>query len=913
MYRWLLRLLPRHRRATFGAEMERDFSASVTAARTRSGRLGLVRAWLREIVGLVRFALRERLLAVTADMPSDLRQGLRVMRRSPWFTLTAACVLSLGIGVNTALFSVINALFFAPLRVADPSNLFYIYSKNEAGQVMATVDPSWFEVLAARSAPLAELTTHWRVRHRVTTDGLTEQVYGEYVDDNYFDVLGVGVERGRALRRGDNATTTSDVPVVVSHDYWARRMNGRRDIIGLPIRIGEVQATIAGVAPPGFSGLTDPWTPSEYWVPGLKMAHATLGRPSQYTRYSGGPIGRLRPGVSHTQFQAFFDALVPEWRAERLDRARTMTKTPADFERVRRSILAGSWPLYRAEDVRLPFNPVGRVIPLGLLVGMVAVVVLVLIIAAINIAGMLLARGVTRTGEVAVRRALGADAGRLTRQMVTESLLLSLSAAGLGFAIAEGLVQVFRSVTPNVLAVTVTLDWRVLGFAIATCLGTGLIVGLAPALQARRVNVLEALGNGATSARVIRAHVRQWILVPQISVTMVLLLVAGVHTRNLLQIERTHPGYTIDGTTVMTVGRWEPRSRGRSTAEEQERAATRSRQFMREVLARVEAVPQVTRAALASTLTVAPTSFGVESVVTYQDYVGNAAPRGAAIRTQVSDGYFDVMGMQVRAGRLFDDRDGVYEQFGTRVAIVSERLARAVWPAGNAVGQTFTLVGDAPGTKVEWFDVVGVVSDVEAVLSDREHQPRVYFPLKQQWFADAPHLLVRGQGERDVLIQDVKAAVVGADPYAEVAQVRTLEQVVAEVLYPRRLAAGLLIAAGLIGLLLSALGLYGVISYSVEQRRRELGIRATLGADQRDIVFLVLREGGRLAAVGTLVGLVAAVIVLHLTASLLPQVPTWDWVSAVAVPALLALVVTAACLIPARRAARVDPSAELRA
>lgn len=879
---------------------------------TRTTTIGRPRATLHLIADIVS-VWRWPLGRWARDLTADMKQGLRLMRRGPAFTVTAAIVLSLGIGVNTALFSVINSLFFAELPVESPDELFYLYTKNEAGQVMASLDPEGAEFFAKRGSDLAEFTHHWRIQKRVTADDLTELAYGETVDTNYFQLLGVQAVLGRILDATDGDQSAPGLAVVISHDFWTRRFAADPAVLGKTIRLNAVVGTVVGVTPPGFKGVSDPWTPSQWWASGAKVMAADLGYPYRYPRYTAGPIGRLKPGVSFGQYEALLATVVPEWRQFHLDRARTYAKTPEAFERSRRRIEATSYPIYRATETRMPFGPEDRLIPTGLLAGMVAVVALVLLIAAANIAGLLMARGVARTGEVAVRRALGAGVARLSRQLMTESVVLAMAGGALGLFVAYTLVGLFSAYTPSRFAIGVSVDWRVLLFAVAVCIGAGILVGLAPALQAARVNVLEALSNGVAGTRRVRTRMRHWIVIPQIALTMVLLLVAAVHARTLLQVERADPGYRTDGLVVMNIGRWEPENRGRAfTAAEQEEAARKVRMFNREVLARVGQLPQVTSVALAGALPVTQRS-SLESVVTYEDYAANAAPRGSAELTQVSDGYFDVLGMRLRAGRMFDDRDSVYEQFGPRVAIVSERLARNVWPAGNAVGQQFAMLSDNPNQKIEWLEVVGIVNDVDPVLSEGDHQPRVYVPTKQQWRGWAPFLVVRGGGSQDQLIRDVKSAVMGADAFAEVSQVRTMEQVVAEILYPRRLAAAMLVAGALIGLVLSCIGLYGVVSYSVAQRVREIGIRATLGAERGDIVKLVLTEGVRVAGIGTTIGFVVAMFVLRLTSGLLPQLPSADVVSFVVVPLILAAMVVLACLVPAWRAARVDPASVLRA
>jgi predicted permease len=467
---------------------------------TRATTMGRTRASLRFFVDV--FSVwRWPLGRWARDLSADMKQGLRLMRRGPAFTVAAAIVLSLGIGVNTALFSVINSLFFSELPVKAPDELFYLYTRNEAGQVMAIVQPSFLTELDERGTALADLTTHWRIPLRLTANSLTETEYGEWVDTNYFDFLGVGAAIGRTLQAGDADQAAPGFAVVISHDFWTRRFENDPAAIGQTVRLDAAFGTIVGVAEPGFKGLTDPWTPTQWWASGIKANVAREGQPYPFRRYIGGPVGRLKPGVSFEQYQAFLTTLVSEWKQQRLERLRTQIQSPADFERFRRSTAATSFPMHRATETRMPFNPEGRIIPTGLLAGMVAVVALVLLIATANIAGLLMARGVARTGEVAVRRALGAGVARLSRQLMTESVVLAMAGGAVGLFVAYTLVGLFRAYTPSRFAVDVNLDWRVLVFAVAACIGAGVLVGLAPALQAARVNVLEALSNGVVGTR----------------------------------------------------------------------------------------------------------------------------------------------------------------------------------------------------------------------------------------------------------------------------------------------------------------------------------------------------------------------------------------------------------------------------
>lgn len=836
-------------------------------------------------------------------LAQDVRFGLRLMRRSPAFTATAILVLSLGIGVNTALFSIVNALFFKPLVVERPEELFYLCDVNSNGRTWCVGTGQVLEALRAAGADdLAVFTAHWARPGRLSADDETDVVHGEWVETNYFDVLGVPPALGRGFRPDEDGLTNTEHPMVIGHDLWHRRFGGDASVLGRRVRVDATHFTIVGVMPVGFTGLTDPFRPAQFWV---SNQYNSNGR-----RFGMGPVGRVKPGVTVAQVRAFVESRTPaikdaQWRLLR----------PETRERFREVHERRRFPVVAATETRMPFEPDVELIPRSLLVGLTTVVGLVLLIATTNIAGLLMARGVTRTGEVAVRRALGAAGGRLARQLVTESALLAIFAGGVALVVAQNLLWLFAAVTPSRFALDVGLDWRVLLFALTVCLGAGVLVGLAPGLQAVKVNVLEALGAGIVGARQARGRLKHWIVVPQVGLSLVLLLVAGVHVRSLIQIEGTDLGYTLDDGLVVTIGRWEPyptfgvgRTREESLAA-QEREAAAVRQFTRNVLSRASAIPTVTQLGLASSLPIRSWNGELPPVMSRDASLSGSGAAAGAARVMVSPGYFDAMGIRVIRGRIFDDRDALY---GERVALVSESLARRLWPNGDAIGKSLSVVPTEPNQAPEWHEVIGVVGDVNPVLNDARAQPTMYVSVLQHWRGNASHLVVRGVGDRSELVRQVKQAVVGADTFAEVTSVRTLEQAAGELLYPRRIAAGTLAGAGLVGLALASVGLYGVVSFSVSQRLRELGIRTTLGAGRRDIMLLVLKEGAMVAVIGCAIGFTLAVTALRFTVGLIPGLPLVDGVAFVVVPAILALVVLAACYLPARRAARVSPIEVLR-
>ena len=836
---------------------------------------------------------------------SDVRYAVRRMRRSPGFTAVAVVVLALGIGVNTALFSIVNALFFKPLPVRAPEELVYLYATDPSGQVSAFLLPEELDFFREQAADLVEFTSHLYGGTALSADDERERVSGEFVSGSYFDVLGVKAVLGRTLGPRDDDPANPEAAVVIGHDLWTRRFRADPNIIGKLVQLQRRPFTIVGVMEPGFRGLSDFWTPSEYWATPQQVF------PGRSVR-EGVPIVRLKAGVTFEQFRSFVDAKTPQLQQMRLD-----GMSPAARSKYGDRIRGRLYPVFRARDVQMPFHPTSQVIPKNVLVALTFVVALVLVIASANIAGLLLARGVTRTAEIAVRRALGASGMRLTRQLLTETVLLSFAGGMFGCLVATTVLGLFGAYTPATFALDVPMDMRVLGFAVVVCIATGMLVGTAPALQAAKVTVLEALGSGIAAARGTRRRLRQWVVIPQVGLSLVLLTVAGIHLRSLAAVELKDLGYRTDEVVVLNVWREEPppdlpRER-RWTPEEQrayaEDRARRERLFIDRMLDGVQRLPNAAASAMTQSLPASADLPPSNSVMTYDAFLSGASVSNSALRTVVSDGYFDVMRIAVLAGRPFDQRDAL---LGRKVAIVSESLGTRLWTDRQAVGRQLAFVG-AGSVRPEWLEVIGVVNEVEPILGDSGSAPRVNVPVRQEWQADTPYLVVRGRGDRAALVGEVKKAVTSSDSNAEIWRAQTLQQVVADILYPRRTAAAVLTAAGLIGLSLACIGLYGVVSYSVAQRLREIGIRATLGAGRRDLVLLLLKDGATVTVVGCLVGLVLAILAQRLTANMLPGLPAMDLFSFLMVPLALGFVVLLACYLPARRAASTDPWIILRA
>jgi predicted permease len=436
------------------------------------------------------------------------------------------------------------------------------------------------------------------------------------------------------------------------------------------------------------------------------------------------------------------------------------------------------------------------------------------------------------------------------------------------------------------------------------------MVGAGPALQASRVDVLSTLGGGAQAVtRRTRLRFRYGIVVPQVALSLVLLLVAGVYLKDLLRIERTDLGFSKHGSLVVQF--WlkglppgmAPTTDQRLIAE---RHAERTRNFYRNVTQRFATMPELAGAALSTSL---PTNYGSWRAFTVLTQDGQHGQKRASDRAFVSPGYFDVMGMRVLSGRAFDERDTMTSP---KVAIVSAKLAQLLWSDGNAVGR-FLAFDNSAQERTQWLEIVGVVNDVAPVLQDLGDNPFIYLPLAQQWRMDAWLVLARPGSNQTAAIDAIRTAIEGADLGASVTRVRTMEQAVGEILYPRRLAAAILTACSVVGLILACIGLYGVVAYSMAQRLREIGIRAALGARRADIVRLVLGEALVVLTAGSVIGFVLARLAMPAVSNLVIPVPGPDALMLAGVPVLLAGVVLTACVLPARRASRVDPVDVLRA
>jgi putative ABC transport system permease protein len=832
-------------------------------------------------------------------MWTDVRYSLRVLGKSRGFTALAVAVLAVGIGINTALFSIAYAVFFRPLPVHAPEELVYLYWIGGTFRDPRPALPGYrdFEYFRDHPDAFSAMTAHWSWNTSMQAGDAAENVSGEVVFANYFDILGVKPILGRTFQAADDDVTNTETSVVISHALWAKQFQGRPDVVGTRVRLSDQttrDATIIGVMPAGFSGVSDPWTPSQCWITFAQR----FG--DHYRRLALAPIARLKPGVSLRQAQAIVAA-----------QGQQMNEARSGREKDRYLVFA-------ANGVRMPFWPSNSIAPRRLTVAMSVVVGIVLIVTVANIAGLLLARGVTRSGELAVRLVLGATGRRIARQLLTEGLLLTVVAGVSGLLIAQWLIDLFRLYTPGRFAVSVWLDVHSWIFTAALSVVLGVLIGLAPAVQSATLNLLSALpGLGGGQRRNVRGRLRYGVVIPQIALSLVLLLIAAMHVRALLAIERIDLGYDTHDRAVLNAGLRPLPGDDMFRGQQEEKHAQRARAFFRQLWPRVQAVTGPAGVTIASRLPVEHPAQGKSNYValSHEAFLPGQTTAPGTETIAVSPNYFAVLGMSLYRGRDFDERD---TERTPKTAIVSESIARQLWPGRDPLGQSVAAVSayGGPQRRIEWLDVVGVVNDVTPILQEHGTTPYVYLPMAQQWSPPAYVVIARvgdNAGSAATTVSQLKAAVSGADTFATVHRVRSLDQIAAEILYPRRLAASILGASAVIALLLASVGLYGVVSYSVAQRVHEIGVRAALGADRADILRLIIREGLKVGVLAAGVGLALSYTAVRLTSNLFVAMPRMDPVTLIAVPLVLLATVLLASYIPARRAATVDPMEALRA
>lgn len=823
----------------------------------------------------------------------DVAYSLRLIGKHPAPSAIAAISLAIGIGLNTALFALVDATLLRRLPVDRAEQLVDVYIDNTNGFAWNGSSYPDYVDLRRGARVLTDLAGHAPAMAAVTVGEQSRLLPGEAVTGNYFTMLGVRVARGRALLPDDDRPGAERV-VVISSGLWSDAFGSDPRAIGRSLRIGGQPHTIVGVAPAGFAGMNAPVLTPAFWIP---LAWVDDVRPivMESNAPSSGSTRLERRGFRWMMLKG------------RLREGATTAAASADLNGVMEALeteFPGSNRGFRATVVPTGDVSTHPLIEGYLRAGAVSLLVLiglVLLIVCANVAGLLLARASARRREMGLRLAVGASRSRLLRQLLVESLVLSLLGVSAGVALAWGLLEALGAIRAPLLipvALDLGLNGRVLALAVVVAVGAGVAAGLMPAWAGTRSSVLgEMVGHRAVwSVGGRRWSLRQSLVTLQIAVSLVLLVVAGLLARNLLVASGSDPGFPAGEVASVTAGL------GLVGYDEDEAA-----RFLERARERVRALPGVQAVARASR---SPLSVNFTRVgIVPTDRQTPEPPSFPVEAVAVGAAYFDALRVPLLEGRLFDD--AVDTSTSPPVAIVNETLARRLWPDGRAVGRRLRFRGDGDGSGIE---IVGVVGDYKVRFIQEPPTPYLHLAATQRsWNVSASVLLARTDGDANALAATIQRELRGIDPDVVFWEGLTLGDNVAFQLLPAQLLATMLGTAGLVAVWLAAIGLYGVIAFAVVQRTREIGIRMALGANRGDVLRLVGRQGAVLVGLGGAVGLVLAFVAAHATAGVLFGIDATDrlaWAGAIAV---LVAVGALAHAVPLRRAVRVAPSVALRA
>ena len=827
------------------------------------------------------------------SLRQDAAYALRLIRKHPALSAIAATSLAIGIGLNTALFALVDATLLRRLPVDRPEQLVDVYVDNENGFAWSGSSYPDYLDLRRGTRVLADLVGHAPAMAAVTVGDRSRLLLGEAVTGNYFPMLGVRAAQGRALLPDDDRPGAARV-VVISSALWSDAFGSDPRVVGRSLRIGGRPHAIVGVAPAGFAGMNAPVLTPSFWMP---MAWIDDVRP--VVMESNAPS----PGSTRLERRGFRWMLLKG----RLREGATAAAAAADLNSVMQA-LETEYPRsnrgYGATVVPTSDVSAHPLIEGYLRAGAVSLLVLiglVLLIVCANVAGLLLARASARRREMGLRLAVGASRSRLLRQLLVESLTLSLLGVAAGVALAWGCLQALGAIRAPLL-IPVVLDLgmngRVLGLAVVVAVGAGVAAGLAPAWVSSRSSVLgELVGQGTVwSVGGRRWSLRQSLVTFQIAVSLVLLVVAGLLARNLLVASRSEPGFPAEAIAAVTVGLGLVGYGDDEAARFLERARERVR-----ALPGVQAVARASRAPLSVNWTRVP--------VAPADRQGQEPSALTVEAVAVGAGYFDALRVPLLEGRSFDDV--IDTSASPQVGIVNEALASRLWPDGQAVGRRLRLAGDGDGSGIE---IVGVVGDYRVRFIQEPPTPYLHLAATQRsWNVSAPVLLARTDGDPGALAAAIQRELRGLDADVVFWEGLTLEDHVATQLLPAQLLAAMLGTAGLAAVGLAAIGLYGVIAFAVVQRTREIGIRVALGATRGDVLRLVVRQSALLFALGGAIGATLAFVAARGTAGVLFGIDATDKLAWGGAIVLLVAVVALAHAVPARRAVRVVPSVALRA
>ncbi len=872
---WILsRFLPESERDAFLGDLEESFRVEILPVRGA----GAARRWywtqtlraplLSRAVGQ-RAAPSPQGDGLMFNTLQDLRFAFRMLARKPGFTALALLTLALGIGATTAIFSAVYPIIVEPLPYPHADRVHMVYEREKKDGATSYLGYATFVDLARDSKSFEKMAAMGQGSVTLTGGDQPQLLESQHVSPTYFDVLGMHAALGRTFRAEDDVRNTPRV-VILGNALWRGRFGGDSAIVGKTITLDALQYIVVGVMPSSFENVLAPnaqlWTPLRYEV--------TLPwgcRDCRHLRV----IGRLKSDVGVAQASREIDVIFQ----------RIVHDFPDKYSS------SGLVMPALQDDLTKGVRPV--------LFAVLGAVVLVLLIACANVTNLLLARATQRQGELSIRAALGAERGRVVRQLLTESLLLATIGGALGVVVAVAGVKTLVALSPAGLPrlASIHVNGPVLVFALAIVTVIGVVFGLVPAFHATRANLHQGVKQGTRrtggSSRLTRAS----LVISEVALAIVLLVGSGLLLRSTARVFAVQPGFDPAGVLTMQI-----QAGGTHLFND-----TLVRAFYDRALENVRGVPGVESAALTNQLPMSGDYDGQGAHIQAHP-AANAADDPGPFRYGVSPGYVEAMHIPVVRGRSITAADKAGQPF---VALVNESFAKKYWPSEDALGQRISLQDPVKGP---WLEVVGIVGDVRQLSLSSTKIDGVYIPESQWGYADAAmSLVVRANGNAAALIPAVQRAVWAVDKDQPIVRVAMAGQLVAQSEAQRRFALILFEAFAFTALALAAAGIYGVLAGSVTERVREIGVRAALGASRGDILGMIVRQGLGLTAIGACIGIVAALGLSHLLTSLLFGVSALDPATYAAVTAVLGIVALGACLIPALRAARVDPMATLRA
>lgn len=833
-------------------------------------------------------------------MLTDLRYGAKMLWKSKGVTMIAIVSLAIGIGANSAIFSLVNSIFLHPRAVSQPEQLVELYVGEDEHPYETTSYPSYLD-LRDRNEVLSGLAAYGIRQFKLGAVNEVEQLWGEGVSGNYFDVLGVGAYKGRTFAADEDLVPGRNPVAVISYALWQRRFHSDPEIVGKSVTLNDQTLTVIGIAPPQYTGMIR-GLGSDIWIPIAMMAAVDgrngdqlMGRGSRWLTL----VGRLKPDTTLAQVRARFDLLAHDMQAAHPEE--WLRKTESGRERTFSiTVLPESETRIRPDMAPAAYAAVGLVF---------VIVNLLLLIACTNLAGMLLARAATRRKEIAVRLAIGASRFRIVRQLLTESVLLALLAGAAGILLAVWLLNLILAFMPPLpegfhVALDLHLDWRVVLYTIAFSTVTGIVFGLVPALHSAKADVSTVLKDDSSlfSGFYRKARLRMTLVTAQLAFSLLLLIGAGLVLRSLEKIRPTRLGFNSENVLVAPI-----------QFDENKYDPPKVREFRRQLSERVAALPGVESASLVNEPQVRFMG-GSRSSIEIEGYKPGPSEDMQIDAFLAGPHYFTNMRVPLVQGRDFDERD---RDGAPCVAMINEAFGQRYFGGGVTLGKHLIKSEYGREERKVPCEIVGVMRDDAWQALEKQVRPSYALAL-QQSNRMRTTLLVSTAGDPKSLITSVRNTIRELDPKIPVADVQTLNEFFSVGLFPFRLLAMVIGSCGVMALLLATLGIYGIVSYSIAQRTREMGIRMALGALQKDILRLVIGQGMFLVSVGLGFGLLLSFVLTRLlTSSLLDlelplPVSATDPLTFASVTILLALIALIACYIPARHAAKINPIEALR-